>query len=234
MPSDKYHISNSRLNSLTPVPTQDLATVTNNVVRIGKSVVRIEEAIKTIKDVQLPPVAKAATEARDGLIRMEGRVTAIENKPQREYSCIEDDRLTIHDTEIVRVQTQQRSTSRLLWAVLGIAVTICSAIFGFAMVIRSTATQNATRIEDARSNLTRHEQDIVRLEKAQQNDRATYLREVRKIPTKVQEVADNREPTLEEIEDAAEQIPLTQRERDVMRHLIRQARKRTLSSRTNQ
>ncbi|MHA2429050.1 MAG: hypothetical protein ACXADB_13605 [Candidatus Hermodarchaeia archaeon] len=182
----------------------------------------------------MPPVAKAAEEGRDGMIRMEGRVTAIENKPPTKYFCSEEERLTNHDTEIVRVQTQQRSTSRLLWMVLGIAVTICSSIFGFAMVIRNAATQNATRMESTRHDLTRHEQDIVRLEKAQQNDRATYLMEVRKIPTKVQEVADSRELTLDEVEDAAKKFSLTQRERDLMRHLIRQARKRRNSSQTNQ
>lgn len=214
------------LGTLTPVPTEDLAVVSRGITKMGNAVVRIETAVSTIKDDLLPPVAKAAQEARDGVLKLNGRVTALENT---EHECVDEERQRRQDNDIAETRVKAAGISKLVWWLMGIAIVVGGSAMGFAMVTRGDTSEARTQLRDLDGideKVVEHSVKIQALEKAQAEDRATYLRTVKSIPNEVEQVARNREPTLEEIEDATDDLPMTGREREMLKRILTKARAR--------
>lgn len=225
MPGSRDRDRSPTLETLTPVPTQDLALVSRSISKVGTAVTRIESSVDTIKNDLLPPVAGAAFEARDGVLRLNGRVTAIEGKPAPEHECEEKNRQTRQDNDIAEARVKTQSTSKLVWWLIGIAVVVGGSAISFAILSRTTAAENSMRLESHSGDITRHEREIDALQKAQQRDRETYLREMRDLPRQVKQAAQSA-PTVEAMEDAADDLHLTPREQRQLMYLLKTARTR--------
>lgn len=202
----------------TPVPTGDL-------VAWSKTVVRIESGVNTIKDDLLPPVARDSREARDGVMQLNGRVTALESRSDHE--CTELDRQARQDTDIADLRPKIDQTGRLVWWIIGLIVVVGGGAFAFAMTTQSSATANSTRINSQALDISRHERKIESLEKAQQQDRETYLRELRQLPQKVKQAARPVGPTVEDVNAAASDLPLTSKERIQLHKILESAKRRS-------
>jgi hypothetical protein len=219
----------TRLPTMTPLPIEDLQTVSRNLIKVGTAVTRIEGAVSTIKDVMLPPVADAAKEARDGVLTLNGRVTALESKPPPEYSCSQLERQQQQDTEIAETREKASGLSRLIWWFFAIAGVAASAAIGFAItstVFSSSAQEQLEDLDGLDTEVAKHGVKIKALEEAQARDRTTYIKHVKNIPAEVEQAVQSRDPTIEEIEHAAEDLPLTTWERDMIKRIMSKARGR--------
>lgn len=213
--------------SLTPIPTNDFYAVSRNIVKVGTAVTRIESAVDTIKDDLLPPVSKAAQEARDGVFKLNGRVTALEND---EHKCVDELRQQRQDNDIAENRVATASTSKLVWWLMGIAIVVGGSAMGFALVSKGDSSSAMTQLRDldgVDTKVAQHDVQIQELQKAQARDRQTYLKTVESLPTKVKEATQRRQPTIEEIESAAVDLPMTERERDMLQRILTKARART-------
>jgi len=223
---------NKKMGSLTPIPVSDFSALTKNMNKVSTAVIRMEGKIDTVKDDLLPPVAVDAKEARDGVMRLNGRVTALEDADPS-HECFEQGRQLRQDTDLAEVKERSKGASKLLWWVLGVSVLVGSAAVGFAISTSVDASTVRTQVEDldgVDDQVTRHDVQIESLQKAQAEDRKVFLSEVRALPMKVQQVAERRDPTIADIEDVADDLPLTGRERDMMVRILRQAKKRSASN----
>lgn len=218
--------------TLTPVPSNDLNILTRNVSKMGTQITRIESAVSTIRDDLLPPVSKAATEARDGFLLIEGRVTAIEDRPGLPHDCREETRQIRQDNDIAETKTTALGIGRLVWWLMGLLIVIGGSAFSFAVLTKTQTTENSTRIEAHTNDLARHERDIETIEKAQQRDREVYLKEVRNLPTIVMEASQSK-TTVEDMQEAVDELPLSHTEQKQFIRLLEKARKRSDSNALN-
>ena len=210
-------------DTATPVPTADLMAVT-------ATLVRVDQNVKSIKNDLLPPVAADAREARDKARAAWAQIKEHkQDDDAHEHPCVEGDRQERQDDAIADMRPKVAGLDKWRWWLMGIMVLGVSSAFGFALLTRATATENATRVESHGQDLTRHEREIDTLEKSQQADRETYLREVRGIPNatarKVQ-ATPAKAPATETVDRAVEDLPLRPHERRQLRELIDRARDR--------
>jgi len=215
---------------LTPVPTTDLDNLT-------ALVIRTDTNVRILKEELLPPLVSDTREARDKAREALKSVNDhVSDSDAHVHPCRETDRQLRQDNDIgkiksdvVETKTTASGLSKLVWWLMGIAVTVALGAGAFAITVRETATANVTHIEGAIEDINEHEDEIDALREAQQRDRETYLKTMRELPTKVTNAARSippPEPTIESMEEAAEDLPLTPREQRQLMDLLGRARKR--------
>lgn len=216
---------NRTLETLTPIPTPDLTAIARNFGKVERAVVSIETSVGTIQRDLLPPVATASKEARDGVLRLEGRVNALESKPPPPHNCTETEHQTEQDTAIAKTSTTIAQHSRLVWWLAALVVTVGGSAVGFALSTRSAVSETTAHLEqlDGVGNaVQRHEVQIKSLERAQEQDRQVFLREIRALPEQIQTAA----PPAEQVDDAVDDLPLHPSERRQLLHILERARAR--------
>lgn len=165
----------------TPLPAADAAALVAGITGIRKDV-------RTIKNDLLPPVTEAAREARDGVVRLEGRVTALERTPDG-HPCEEKERQGAQDRAIA-------TTSKLAWWIVGIFAVFVGSGVSFALATRGEVAETAVRVETHAKTLDAQAQRLEALRDAQDRDRNLILKEVRAIPEKI-----NGEPARDDDDD---------------------------------
>lgn len=205
----------------TPVPTSDLVALSN-------TLVRVDQNVKSIKNDLLPPLAADTREARDKARAALGKIE--EHKADTDahgHPCTEGDRQERQDSAIADMRPKVAGLDKWRWWLMGLVVLGLSSAIGFSLATRGVTTENATTIGSHTRELDRHEREIDTLEKAQQADRETYLREVRNLPQKVStQIKQDPVPPPEVVERAVEDLPLRPHERRQLEDLIERARKR--------
>lgn len=209
----------------TPVPTVDLHAIAKNMNRVGTELARIRGAVDTIKDDILPPVQTAAGEARDGVLTLTERVRNIESAPPPPHVCEEKERQGRQDTDIAESRVRLSTFGRfLLWAA-GAALVVAGSTITFAITSRSSAAENATKIQSQDSQIARQERAIAELRQSQRDDRETFLRAVNDLPRKVRDEA-RTAPDVTAMENAAEGLPLNEAEQRQLLILLNRAKVR--------
>lgn len=213
--------------SLTPPPEYSSAS-------LAKAIIEGRADTKVIKEDLLPPLIKDAREARDKARESLQKVNAhIDDTDSHEHPCIEgprqgrqDDDIGLLKGETIETKAQVGNTSKLVWWLMGIAVTVALIVGGFAVSIRVTAAENVTNIGSIVEDVDDNVDSIKELRKVQRQDRELYLREVRLLPTKVRQAAVSKPPTIEQMEDTADDIGLNDREQRQLMSLLKRARNR--------
>lgn len=159
----------------TPVPTADLVKVT-------ESVIRIEESLKSIKIDLLPPVIQESSEARDGVLRLEGRVSVLEAAP---HECIEAERLSFHDRIVSGLEKEIGSISRWKWWILGTILTIGMASVAVVVGTMRDVSVISTEMRTNQRDLNVYKERIDAVELRTQDERSAIIRELRNISIKL-------------------------------------------------
>lgn len=211
-------------SSMTPLPTADLMSLTT-------AVARIDQNVRSIKSDMLPPLMKDTREARDkareALQKANDHIADLDS---HEHPCIEGPRQERQDSELQKnrgVKDGLSNLSKLFWVAISIITTIVAGSYGYTLLISNTTTENKTVNGAQGETLVRHETNIDALRKAQQQDRETYLRGQQEIPQRVINAMKSTRPTVEEIEDAAGEIPgLTEPEQRQLLKILKRAKQR--------
>jgi len=211
MPADPRH---------TPVPTSALHALTS-------AVARVDQNVKTIKEDLLPPVARDTREARDkareALQKIDAHVADI---GEHGHPCDEKERQGRQDEAIADLRPKVSGVSRLVWWTIGVGGVVLSSAVGFALLVRAGAAETATLVEVLDRDVARHEAELSSLEKARAQDRETFIREVRQIPTKVSAKVREDEPDVAMVDRALEDLQLLPSERRQLRDILSRARER--------
>jgi hypothetical protein len=211
---------------LSPTPKYTAAALT-------QAIIETRQDTKFLREDLLPPLMKDTKEARDKAREALSKVdTHLADTDSHEHPCVEGPRQERQDEGLANGREVKSKVSGLV-KILGIAITIVigaiGGSYGYTLTLSNSTTANETRIEGQTNTSNRHEREINSLEKAQQQDRETYLREMRALPGNVQEVAQKREPTLDDVEDFASDrsVKMSDRERDMMKLIVKQVKKRS-------
>lgn len=198
---------------------------------LAKAIIETGQSIKFIREDLLPPLVKDTKEARDKAREALQKVdTHIGDSDAHEHPCIEQPRQARQDDDIGQlkgVKEKVEGTSKLVWWLMGIAVTVALVAGGFAVSVRVSAAENRDDIDDNVEDIDENEDAIKALAKSQQADRETYLREMRDLPRQVTNAAKRPSPTIDEYQDAADELPLTEREQEQLLKLLKRAQQRT-------
>lgn len=207
----------------TPVPTGQF-------VGLVTAVARIDTNIKSIKEEMLPPLARDTQEARDkareALTKVNGHIADTDS---HEHPCVEKPRQERQDQDLGDLKgTKEKveNTSKLVWWLMGIAVATALSVGGFTWATRVITAENASSIRTNVGDIAENKTEVKALREAQQRDRETFIREVRGIPAQVEEAAKARQPSVDDFEDAAGDLPLTEREQTQLLQLLKRARQR--------
>jgi hypothetical protein len=208
---------------MTPVPSNELLALT-------QLLTRTDQNVTLLKDELLPPIARDTREARDTARESIGKIdTHLKDTDAHVHPCVEGDRQLRQDNDIGRLKTKAVETetktsglSKLVWWLMGIAVTVALVAGGFAVSVRVVSAENSDGVQD-------NEESIKALTKVQREDRETYLRIARDLPknvTKAARAVPPPEPTIDDMEEAADDLPLSPREQRQLLELLGRARKR--------
>lgn len=215
-----------RLDTLSPIPYEDVATLSRNINKIGTAVTRVEEKIDTVKDDLLPPVAKAASEARDGFLRIEGRVRNLEDQDAPIHECTEQSRQQRQDNDIAENRIKVAQNSKLVWWIIGIAVTVFGSVFSFAIWVKESATENTLKIEQHEREIEEQKKALKSIEIIQVKDRNTYLKEIQELPEKFKAATQYKWIDGEDLIEDTRHWPLTSKEREVIRRILENSSRR--------
>jgi hypothetical protein len=198
---------------------------------LAKSIIETGQSIKFIRKDLLPPLVKDTKEARDkareALQKVDGH---LEDADSHEHRCIEGDRQNRQDGDIGTLKglsEKVQGTSQLVWWLMGLAVTLAVIAGGFAISVREHSVENSVTISDIADDVDDHDETIKAMSKSQQELRETYIREMRELPQKVTLAAQRPAPTIEEYENAADDLPLTETEQNQLLRILKRAQKRT-------
>jgi hypothetical protein len=190
---------------------------------ISTKLTELNAGVSFIKDDLLPPVATAANEARDGVQKLTGWNRDIVRRVDKLEVCEseQDQKLDTHSGAITSQEKEVAGLSKWRWWVMGIAVTLglfAAGLAGRALLAQGEASSDRTGL---RRDVDRHEGGMKAIREAQSRDRDQIIREVKAVPTKVQQSMP--EP---DIDDALDQQALTVREERLIREILRRAEKR--------
>lgn len=211
-------------DSMTPIPTGDLLTLTT-------AVARIDQNVRSIKNDLIPPLSTDTREARDkareALQKVDGHMGDTDS---HEHPCVEGARQERQDNELAKnrgVKGEISSLSKVFWVAVSIITTIVAGSYGYTLLISNATTENKTVNTAQEQNINRHEETINELRVAQQRDRETFIREQRAMPAQLIKAVRAVRPTVEDLEDVADELPLTEREARQMNELLKRAKKRS-------
>lgn len=180
------------------------------------SVSRIEERVTYIQETQIPAVAAAAKEARDGVLVL----TEKQKVNQQRLKKLEDDCDSAKDNG-QRISANERELaglSKWRWWLMGAIVTAVIIAGGYAIGARGDLRAAEARQSATDSNVARNESSIRILEKQQQVNREAIIREVRDIPSKI---------PIPTVYDDISKRPLTATEEETVRRILRRSEERT-------
>jgi hypothetical protein len=215
----------------TPVPTSTLLS-------ISTSLASLDAGVKSIKEDLLPPLSADTKEARDKAREALQKVDNHIGEPDlhEDHGCLEIERQRTQDEGLAEAKgglletnAKVASTSKVLWWALGIVAVVLGSAATFAVTSSSAATRAAAELDDLDNipeTVARHDVQIKALEKAQAEDRRTFIDEVRKLPTTTAAKVQSTSPSDEVVEDAADDLPLRPSERRQLLELLERARAR--------
>jgi hypothetical protein len=156
----------------TPVPQETIDSLV-------RTVIRIEGRVKSIQEEQLPPVASAAKEARDGVIvltehdkALTERIKSVESK-SFEHDCLKEKEISAHEKEIAGL-------SKWRWWLMGLIVTA-------AMIAASWATGSSREMATVISDQAATQRDVARIEEASKANHREMMQELRSLPGRIKE-----------------------------------------------
>jgi hypothetical protein len=172
-------------------PIRSSTVPTAQLIEIKESIARIVVGVEHITDKQLPPVAKDAKEARDGMIKLTGwnrdmsrRLKKVEETPPS-HACLHEERIdghgnaiTAHEKQIAGLGSGRKAAVTIGIFAVGIALTFA----GKAIWDSSASTTNITNIQQ---DVGRHEAMIKAMESHRQADRTEIITAVDRVPDKV-------------------------------------------------
>jgi hypothetical protein len=190
------------------------------------SVTRIEERVTYIQEEQIPSVAEAAKEARDGVLVLtekqkvnQQRLKRLEEAPAPTHE--DCDSVKDNGQRISANEKELAGLSKWRWWLMGAILTAVIIAGGYAMGARGDIRAAETRQNSTDANVTRNEASIRVLRKQQAANREAIIREVRSIPSEVQKSI----PARDVYDDIAER-PLTTTEEETIRRILRRSEER--------
>lgn len=202
----------------TPIPTSRLN-------ELAEAIGRIDGNVRSVKEDLLPPLTADTKEARDkareALTKIDDHVVGVAH----DHNCSETTRQERQDSALAALRElspRVAGLSKFLWALVGILVTGVGSSVGFALVTKAQAATNAARIESQASADQRHDELIRSFQALRESDRREFITLTRELPRRVVEA---RAPD-EQIEHAAESLPLTPIEERQVKSILRNARRR--------
>lgn len=205
----------------TPIPTTGLEMAT--------IVARIDDRTKTMKEIDLPRIESIATEAKDRVIGLGGRVDVLESNP---HDCDEKDRQLRQDGDIAEnkeevIEHREKIKTIFGWKgwVVGLSGLVIAAVFAFATTTRSTDAAHSANIENNTKGISRNA-DVIK-DLPNKRDLEAIKTAVTGIPGQVAKTMDDGEPpTVSEVSEAAEELPLKTYELKQLRMILGRAEKR--------
>lgn len=214
-----------RGEKLTPVPTDTLTS-------LAKSLVNVEARLGVLMDDVVPELAKATKEARDGMIELRSsqrdvarRLQTLESAPPPPHDCKKSTLINGSVRLLDNHKAQLEGITRWRWWLMGASLTVALAATGgfvASLVAQGEAKQDRAGL---RRDLLRHESVISDMMNARVQDREAILKAVSQVPIKVQEVS-MVAPTLDQVSDGLDRLPLKTYEVSQIRALLRRAEQR--------
>jgi len=198
----------------TPIPTRDLDALT-------RAVGRIEGRVTSIQEEQLPPVAAAASEARDGVLKLNEQQKTNKARLRRLEDADAPDHICQREGEITAMERELAGLSKWRWWLMGLVVT--TAVIGGSWAVGSARDLTGLQTDHAstKRDVARHEREIDVIEKAQHANREAILSEIRGVPGKVRQAMPETD-----IEDTLDDRSLTARERALVKEILNRAERR--------
>ena len=189
--------------------------------RLSDAMIRIEENTRTMKDEMLPPVTKAAAEARDGVLRLGVRV---ENLETNGHVCSERERQARQDTDIAELKPQYyRFAGTVKWAVgilTSVVVVFAGAAVGFYGSTYSITSKTSADVSHNAEKIQENSTVIKELGRQQASDRQLFIREVKSLPRTISQ----QEMSVDDVEVVFRGTELNRREKETLRSILRKAR----------
>jgi len=194
---------------------------------LAEAVSRIDNGMQRVLEVGLPRL-------EDGIIILDGRVSRLEARPT-EHTCIEGPRQIRQDDDIIsgKVESvEQAEKIRGLVSfrniIIGSILTVAGAAIWFALTITNDTTANEEKIDAATKAIDRHEQVLADLPRKSdlENLQKAVSRDVSNIPAAMKELEESEPPTVIEVEQAAEKLPLKNHELEALHMIFSRAKKR--------
>lgn len=213
-----------------PVPSP----IPRNASQLAETVAAIATQVQMTNEIILPNVESAATEARDGVVRLDARVEVLEK--ELPHKCIEQVRQGRQDQDIANAKTIEVKQKEQLKGLFKFRNAIIAAIGGvvllagsFAILTRTTEATNATNIQTNKADIERHEEMIKAL--PTRGDLEAVKTAVANVPSAtaraVKEASAKEPPTVNGVKEDVQDLPyFTDSERQVLESLLKRAHKR--------
>jgi hypothetical protein len=190
---------------------------------ISTKLTEVATGVDNLCTTQLPPIAKAAGEARDGVIELRGWQRDTVRRVEVLEACEDEQngKLDAHSGALTAQEKEVAGLSKWRWWVMGITVTatlFAATLAGRALLAQGEASSDRTGL---RRDVDRHEGGIKAIREGADANRDEIIREVKAVPKKVQTTLP--EPSLD---DALEEYDLRDREERFIREILRRAEKR--------
>jgi len=200
-------------------------TPPNSPVEMYEAIARIDAGVTSIKEDLLPPVTKAANEAKVGVVQLRerdkvtrARLKTLETAPPPIHAPCE-----LINEASQKVSAQDRDIaglSKWRWWLMGLIATAVIIGGGWAVSSASDMATVQTQSTGIRSDVDRHEGSIKAIEAARVEDRDKIISAVRAVPGKVKIP----EPDLDDALD--EQPELSDRDRALIQSVLDRAKRR--------
>lgn len=237
----------------------DHQAASKELLSMAQTLAVVSSNVQTLKDTLVPQVSKAASEARDGVIRLEERNTALEirvNNLQEKlvsleseydtpppHSCLETQRLSKHDDQITEQSRTLASNTKEIsgltqWRnwLASTVVVVALAILGGSFTIWQSATTSSANLASTRDDVNRHEQIIQELGKNQKTEFTKFLSKIEHYTSTrdqalLEQFTSHNKLSLEDVEAMIDTLDLSTSEKTQMRRLIKRARLRSSDQR---
>lgn len=221
-------MANERGTKPTPIP--------QSAPELNALVASMDTNLKSIKTDILQPLAKDVREARDTAREARQAIDShIGDRASHSDDCEarerQDKAIEDYGKKIAGIEPKIEGLQKWRWSLFGIAFSTLVLAGGFIVATKVSSAVTETQVEQHEEDIDDLEDVTKALAKAQQDDRETYLRTIKTIPRQAAQEAVNAskatEPTLDEIEDAAEGLPLRPHEQRQLIDILKRARKRS-------
>lgn len=169
----------------TPIPTDLLG--------LARSVAQIEGGVESIRRDLLPPVAKAAGRARDGVVRLEGsteelarRVGRLESSPPPPHDCHQESVLRGHGETLTGQEKELAGLTRWRTYLATILVPLLLALLGAGGKAVYDAAMTKAQVEETSREVQENSATLRKLTVTVTQDRETILQELRAVPAQVE------------------------------------------------
>jgi len=205
---------------------------------LSDTVTRTHDRTKQLVEIYMPRLERVAVEARDGVIVLENRVSALERTSA--HICDEKDRQRRQDDDIlagkvesVEQAEQIKGLSAFRKVIIGSILTVAGAAIWFALATSSESSSQSERLDANTKTLERHEEILAELPRKSdiENLRQSVSNDVKSIPRVVRELESQEPSTAIEVDQAAQDLQrqkiLRESEYDTIRFIQSRAEKRS-------